>query len=253
MKIAFFDSGAGGLSVLNEAMRILPDEKYVYFADSDNAPYGTKSKSKILRLVNDAVSFIDHKWELKALVLACNTATSIAVKYLRKNYDFPIIGMEPAVKPALQLAKEKEVVVCATDLTLKEDKLGKLVDKLKAKDRVKYLSLQDLVIHAENLAFDDDQVRAYLKGRFREINWEMSGALVLGCTHFLFYKDLIKELIPKDIKIVDGNLGTVNNLKSKVILDNESTRGDIKYYLSKERVAPERFNEYFKILNQEIN
>ena len=121
MKIAFFDSGVGGLSVLQTAIQVLPPQQYIYFADSVNAPYGTKSKKEIKKLMFEAVDFLQTK-NINALVVACNTATSAAIKDLRKQYDFPIIGMEPAVKPAIEKSKKKKIVLFATELTLKEKK-----------------------------------------------------------------------------------------------------------------------------------
>ena len=148
MKIAFFDSGIGGLTVLQEALKILPHEQYIYFADSDNAPYGIRTSQEIRNLVFDAVEFL-IKQDIKALVLACNTATSVAVKELRATYTLPIIGMEPAVKPALKAADNKKTLICATQRTLEEDKLKELIQNLNAESKVEQLSLQNLVIYAE--------------------------------------------------------------------------------------------------------
>src|SRR5947208_158274 len=99
--IAIFDSGIGGLTVLHQALKKLPTENFIYYADSKHVPYGEKSKEEVLEYVLDAAAFLVNK-KIKALVLACNTATSIAAKELRNGYDFPVIGMEPAVKPAVE-------------------------------------------------------------------------------------------------------------------------------------------------------
>ncbi|MGB1243021.1 MAG: glutamate racemase, partial [Chitinophagales bacterium] len=126
MNIAFFDSGVGGISVLKEALTLLPNENYLYFADSKNAPYGVKSSEHIRSLMLDATDFLAQQ-NIKALVVACNTGTSVAIKDLRKKYSFPIIGMEPAIKPALLNDLSKKVLVFATERTLLEDKFHSLV------------------------------------------------------------------------------------------------------------------------------
>ena len=102
MKIAFFDSGIGGLSVLHHALKILPQEQFIFYADEDNVPYGTKSREKVLHFVDDAFNFLIEQG-VGATVVACNTATSVAVKKMREKYSLPIIGLEPALKMALDL------------------------------------------------------------------------------------------------------------------------------------------------------
>ena len=116
MNIGFFDSGIGGLSVLREALAVLPNENYLYYADTDNTPYGTKTRNEV-KLAFKAVEFLTSR-RIKALVIACNAATSASVEDLRKKYDFPIIGMEPAVKPAVtkSLNGGKRVLVCLPPL-----------------------------------------------------------------------------------------------------------------------------------------
>ena len=105
MKIAFFDSGIGGLSVLHHAMRVLPNEQFVFYADEDNVPYGVKTREEVMGFVQQAFDFLVG-CDVKAIVVACNTATSVAVREMRHRYDIPIIGMEPAAKKALDLDGE---------------------------------------------------------------------------------------------------------------------------------------------------
>ncbi|UGU14182.1 glutamate racemase [Sinomicrobium kalidii] len=247
MHIAFFDSGAGGLTVLHEAIKKMPGEHYIYFGDSHNAPYGTKSREEIRELVFKAVDFLTAKG-LKALVLACNTATSAAVAELREKYDFPIIGMEPAVKPAIENSREHKVLVCATDLTLKEEKLNNLVRNLNAGDKVDYLSLQKLVMFAENFEFDGQQVTAYLKEKLAQADWSKYDSIVLGCTHFIFFREQIRRFIPARIRILDGNEGTVNNLMTKIDIRNSPEKKEIQYYISGSRAAAGHFQRYLDYL-----
>jgi len=247
-KIAFFDSGMGGLTVLREAIRLMPNEQYIYFADSENAPYGTKSSAMIKKLVFDAVDFLSEIG-IKALVLACNTATSVAVEDLRKHYAFPIIGMEPAVKPAVESAPHKKTLVCATDKTLAEDSLRILIQNLDAEDQVEQLSLQSLVLFAEKFDFGHARIEAYLKDRFAPINWSEFDSIVLGCTHFPYFKREIAALLPAHVRILDGNVGTVTHLKNRVIPTQNNSPLPIEYFLSGKKADASLFDRYFDLMD----
>lgn len=235
MSIGFFDSGIGGITVLHEALKILPSEDYIYYADTLNAPYGTKSREEVRELVFKAVDFI-VSLGVSAVVIACNTATSVAIEDLRKRYNIPIIGMEPAVKPAVERTggTQKRVLVTATPLTLKEEKLKNLIDRIDNEHIVDLLPLPGLVQFAENFEFRDGIVAEYLLGELSSCDINSYGTIVLGCTHFLFYRNILKKIIPGQIDIIDGNAGTVNHLKS--VLDQKrmltSGRGKIRWYCS---------------------
>jgi len=244
MKIGFFDSGIGGLTVLHEALKILPNESYIYYADSDNVPYGNKSKDEIKKYVFEAVNFLAKK-DLKALVIACNTATSVAIEDLRKSFQFPIIGMEPAVKPAINLNNNKRILVFATELTLKETKFSNLVNQLDKAQKIDFIPLQELVIHAENFNFDKKIIKNYLKEKFSKITLQDYGTIVLGCTHFPYFKNDISELVPEDIQIIDGNKGTVNHLKNILGENIGEGKGNIEFYQSGRWVEKEKFIKYF--------
>jgi glutamate racemase len=231
--IVFFDSGVGGLTVLKDAMRILPNESYVYYSDGENNPYGIKSSDEIKLLVTDAVKFITDAVDLKALVLACNTATSVVVHELRQNYEFPIIGMEPAVKPAAELCDKSRILVCATERTLREEKLERLISGLMIQDRITKLSLQGLVSYAESGIFYDDSVMNYLNEKFKNFEWDKYTAVVLGCTHFIYFKEQISFLIPDEVKVLDGNWGTVQRLKQLIVENKEVGATALKFYESK--------------------
>ena len=212
-RIGFFDSGMGGLTVMHMAMQVYPSAHYIYYADIDNVPYGTKRKKRIKQLVIGASQFLVSK-KIDILVIACNTATSVCIKELRSTFDLPIIGMEPAVKPAVRLLTQpqQKILVCATKLTLKEKKLKDLISDLSASDRTDLLSLQKLVTFGEKGNFKGKKVQKYLRKKFDNIQWASYSAIVLGCTHFLYYKSLIRKMIPKEVAIIDGNEGTVHRL-----------------------------------------
>lgn len=248
-KLAFFDSGLGGLTVLHEALKQMPHEQYIYFADSNNAPYGTQSTAAIKTLVSDAVDFLVQK-DIKALVLACNTATSVVIKDLRQQYSIPIIGMEPAVKPAIELASNKKTLLCATKKTLAENKLKLLIENLNAADKVERLSLQELVSFAENFEFKGLNVRNYLSRSFSKINWAEFDSIVLGCTHFVYFKQIIEQLIPPHIHILDGNKGTVKHLQNTIPLNTNNHTFPIEFFSSKTPMPLTHFAPCFTLLNQ---
>ena len=140
--IGIFDSGMGGISVLGEAIRWLPTENFIYYGDSVNAPYGTKTKRRGHHALSEQIC--DHFIErnVKAIVIACNTATSAAVEYLRQKYThIPVIGIEPALKPAVEHVPEGAVLVLATEMTLKEAKFLDLCDRIANERKVLKLAL----------------------------------------------------------------------------------------------------------------
>ncbi len=232
--IGIFDSGVGGLTVLHSALTEFPEENFIYYADTRHVPYGTKPKEEVRDYIFRAVSFLE-KMNIKALVLACNTATSIAVNELRSSYDFPIIGMEPAVKPAVERTKNKRVLVLATQLTLQEQKFKDLVAKVDNEKIVDFMALPELVELAERFVFDPQVVVPILRDKLSGVSPETFGTVVLGCTHFLFFKKSFRELFSSFADIIDGNEGTVrhlkNTLQSKNLLSNQGS-GHVDYFES---------------------
>lgn len=211
MLIGFFDSGIGGLTVLHEALKVIENADYLYYGDTKNVPYGTKTKAQVKGYVADAADFLINKG-VNVLVVACNTATSVAIEDLRQKYAIPIIGMEPAVKPAVENHKDKRILVTATELSLKEDKLKKLITRLDCEDIVDLLPLPGLVEFAEKLMFDESAVLAYLKEQLSRFEMGDFQTVVLGCTHFIYFKQVFRRLLGPNIDIIDGNRGTVNML-----------------------------------------
>lgn len=246
--IGFFDSGIGGLSVLYESLKILPNENYIYYSDGDNAPYGVRPKEEVRDLVLNAMRFIASKG-VKAIVVACNTATSVAIEDIRRLYDFPVIGMEPAVKPAVMSGSRKRVLVFATELTLKEEKFKNLVARVDTQQMVDYLPLQELVMYAERFDFDERKIISYLQEKLSAFRLEDYGAVVLGCTHFLFFKPMMEKVVPREIAIIDGNLGTIRNLKNKLGDHLNPGPGSISYYLSGKSMEPAHFERFLRYLD----
>jgi len=244
----FFDSGIGGITVLNEAKIMMPLEHYIYFADSDNIPYGTKTSKEIIDMVFDAAEFLD-KFNPKALVLACNTATSVVVNRLREKYNYPVIGMEPAVKPASELCSSGKILLCATEKTLEEEKLDNLIKGLNAEDRTEKVSLQNLVLFAERQDFNSPDLFKYLISKLEDIEWKEYSSIVLGCTHFIYYKEQIRSIVPDHIQIVDGNLGTVKHAKELIVENIESANVNDLFFISKKFSSANILNDYMSYLN----
>ncbi len=236
MKIAFFDSGIGGLSVLHHALKILPQEEFIFYADEDNVPYGTKSREEVLGFVDEAFQFLIAQG-IGAIVVACNTATSVAVKAMREKYSLPIIGMEPALKVALDLFPDRKVLVTATAITITGQKIQRLVKKLRAENLAELRALPRLVEFAERQEFNSAAVEEYLRGELN-YDWGKFSSLVLGCTHFNYFKDTLRKILPAHVKILDGNAGTVNELIRRANLKTARAENlpKIKFYYSGRRV-----------------
>lgn len=241
MYIGFFDSGIGGITVLYEALNLLPNVDYLYYADTQHVPYGIKEKNLVKKYIHEAADFIIRQG-VDALVIACNTATSIAINDLRKEYAIPIIGMEPAVKPAVEICGDRRVIVLATPLTLKEDKFEDLVSKVDSDHIVDSLPLPELVTFAEKFQFNDREIVIYLEDKLSKYNLDHYGTLVLGCTHFVYYKKLLKSIIPGHIDIIDGNLGTIRHLMNLLNINNKREDQNSKYKI--EKIINKKINFY---------
>ncbi len=220
MKIAFFDSGIGGLTVLHHAMKELPEEQFIFFADEDHVPYGVKPKEKVREYVAEAFRYLMQQ-DVKAVVLACNTATSVAAEVMRRRYDIPIIGMEPAAKKAVDTYGDQRVLVTATPITVKGEKMRTLMKSMPKSGLVDLMPLPRLVEFAERQEFQSAQVTKYLRQEFAPFDFSRYSSIVLGCTHFNYFKDTMKELLPPHIRFVDGNEGTVQELIRRLKERNE--------------------------------
>ena len=235
MQIAFFDSGIGGLTVLHQARRKMPPGQSDYYQATrggGNGDYRTLVLSP--SNVQEAVDFIAQQ-DVKALVVACNTATSVAIQALRARYSFPIFGMEPAVKPAVNdTSCTKRILVTATPVTIREEKLQNLLHQVDQHHQVDVLPLPKLVEFAESDMFDDGQAEAYLRQVLAPFDLNRYCTVVLGCTHFNYFKNSFHKILPEDIAMIDGSAGTVNNLyhvlEEQDLLEEQS--GKVQYYTS---------------------
>lgn len=235
MPIGFFDSGVGGLSVLREAVKLMPNEDFIYFGDSINAPYGVKTLEEVKELTNKAVAFLISKGA-KAIAVACNTATSAAVRDLRKMYDMPIVGVEPALKPAVKLNRKGPVIIMATTMTLKEKKFSDLMELYKKEADIIPMPCPGLMEYVEAGNLDGKDLKEYLKEKFKTYNSREIGAVVLGCTHYPFVRETLASIIGEDIPIIDGGFGTSKELKRRIedmgISREEERIGNIQIFNS---------------------
>lgn len=206
--IGVFDSGVGGIGTLAEMMHLLPRESFLFYGDSAHAPYGTKSRTEVLGYVQNVVQELLYR-RVKAVVIACNTATSVAAAELRATYQLPIIGMEPALKPAHELRRGGAILVLATPMTLRLEKFRLLMARYG--EGAVPLPCPGLMELVEQEAFD--QARQYLTDLFAPYDLTKVDAVVLGCTHYVFLRPVLQEILPENVQILDGNLGTARQLR----------------------------------------
>ncbi len=234
--IAVIDSGMGGISVLRKLYKIMPNENYIYFGDSANAPYGIKTIEEIRSLTVEAAERMIERG-VKALVIACNTATSAAASVLRNKYpDLVIIGLEPAIKPAALFKEQPRVLVLATPLTLKAEKFNVLMEKLSDKAEFFKLPAPELVRYIESGNFDSPEEIAYLENILAPYVNNVD-AVVLGCTHFPFAKNTIKRILGGNVQVFNGGEGAARHcrtlLEEKQLL-TDAQEGSISFENSDE-------------------
>ncbi|MDR3598656.1 glutamate racemase [Clostridium sp.] len=232
--IGFFDSGVGGLSVMREAVAIMQNEDFIYFGDSKNAPYGIKTLEEVKKLTLNAVDFLLEK-NVKAIVVACNTATSAAIEEIRDKYrHIPIIGIEPALKPAVKLNREGNIIIMATPMTLRERKFKSLMDKYRDEASIVSLPCAGLVEFIEQGILDGKELESYLREKFKVYLQGKISSIVLGCTHYPFIKKALSNVVGNDVPLIDGGIGTAQELKRKLaekslLSDSEESRKIIIY------------------------
>jgi len=234
--IGFFDSGVGGLSVMKEAINLMPNENFIYFGDSKNAPYGVKESEEVRKLTLEAADFLLRN-NVKAIVVACNTATSAAIDVLRDKYkDTIIIGIEPALKPAVKLNRKGNIIIMATPMTLREKKFKSLMDKYKNNNSIVPLPCAGLVEFIEQGILEGNELEKYLEDKFKPYLNEEIAAIVLGCTHYPFIKETLSKVVGKNVPIIDGGVGTSQELKRKLkeknYLRDDKENGNIVIYNS---------------------
>jgi len=237
--VGIFDSGVGGLSVLAECKRLLPHENFVYLMDKENFPYGSKSDEFIEKRVFALSEKLLNEHSCKAIVVACNTATNVGIQMLRKKYNIPFVGLEPAIKPALETIKDGKVVLLTTPVTIRQKKFQDLLSRFDSKNLI-ILPQRDLASLIEDnintsgtlssvLDFKISSKRQtpaiffdYPEKIYPHIEkiltpYADAKGVVLGCTHYVFINELIERFFlerGKTVQIFDGNIGAAKRLKS---------------------------------------
>ena len=242
LPIGVFDSGIGGISVLAEIIKILPYEEFIYFADTLHAPYGDKPEDVVRAFSIKAAEFLSSIG-IKCLVVACNTATGAAINEIRKMCTFPVVGMEPAVKPAMELDLKGKILVMATLLTLKSKKFNELIRHYKHRSEIVPLPCPGLVEIIEQGHTHGREIEEYLSRLFSSVNKEDISSIVLGCTHYVLIKEEIVKVMGMEISIIDGNYGTARHtmtvLQKEQLLNNAieekpktPLKALVKFYIS---------------------
>ncbi|WP_130736925.1 glutamate racemase [Flavobacterium sp. J27] len=214
--IGLFDSGIGGTSIWKEIHSLLPNENTIYLADSKNAPYGLKSKEEIIELSFKNTEYLLNK-NAKIIVVACNTATTNAIKELRKKYNVPFIGIEPAIKPAANQSKTQTIGILATKGTLNSDLFHEktaLYSNVKIVEQIGH----GLVQLIENGDINSAEMQELLESYLKPMIDQNIDYLVLGCSHYPYLIPQIKKIIPENIKIIDSGEAVAKQTK-KILED----------------------------------
>ncbi len=252
--IGFFDSGIGGVTIWKEVHKVLPNESTIYLADSKNAPYGQKSTDEIIALSVKNTEWLLSK-NVKLIVVACNTATTNAIKYLRSHYDIPFIGIEPAIKPAALLSKTKSIGVLATKGTLSSEVFHKA---LLTHNEVKIINQigHGLVQLIEEGKKDSEEMQELLRLYLQPMIDQNIDHLVLGCTHYPFLIPQIRKILSPSIHIIDSGLAvakqTKNILEKHHLLQKEQSEVTNIFYINQDKNVLEQqiLNNQFLVIEE---
>ncbi len=230
--IGLFDSGIGGTSIWKEIHELLPHENTIYLADSKNAPYGQKSKEEIIQLSYKNTEFL-LKQDCKLIVVACNTATTNAIKELRAKYDIPFIGIEPAIKPAALNSENNSIGILATQGTLTSELFYQTTQKFQNTRIIEQIG-HGLVPLIENGELESLQMKQLLEDYLNPMIEANIDYLVLGCSHYPYLIPQIKKILPKHIKIIDSGEAVARQtkkvLKESVGLNSNTKKGETTFY-----------------------
>jgi len=253
--IGFFDSGVGGLSILLEVQKLLPNENVIFLADQANIPYGGKKKEQLVEFLTDAMKFFLSQ-KVKTVVFACNTATVYTIDEMRERFNLPIIGTVPVIKTISKITKTKKTAVFSTPATAKSGHLKDLIEKFA--DGVEVITeggsnLEELV---ENGNLDNPEIGKVLERHLKPLVKNGVDAIALGCTHYPFLRDKIQKIVGQKVKVVDSGGAVARRLK-EVLTNNKalSSRKEFeKYYTTGDRNRFERVaSELMKRKIRDVN
>lgn len=235
LPIGIFDSGIGGLTVLRHIREQMPSESLIYVADRSYLPYGSKSND-FIRSRALAISEFLLAQPVKAIVVACNTATAVAVQTLRERYDLPILGMEPGVKPAIQLSRNGHIGVLATEGTLDSSKFKILLERHANGSELFIKPCHGWVEHIEAGNHEEPLTAAIIEETLSPLLAKGIDTLVLGCTHYPFLMDSIQKAVGSDVRIIDTGLAVATHLQRRLeendLLTDAATAGDESFWCS---------------------
>ncbi|MAW96390.1 MULTISPECIES: glutamate racemase [unclassified Leeuwenhoekiella] len=231
--IGFFDSGVGGTSIWKEVIHLLPHENSIYLSDSSNAPYGEKSADDILKLsVKNTKKLL--KLNCKLIVVACNTATTNAIDYLRSNFEVPFIGIEPAIKPAALSSKSKAIGILATKGTLSSALFARTSSLYASDLNVIEVIGKGLVERIENGLINTPETRELLQSYLEPMISAKIDYLVLGCSHYPYLIPILREMLPDGVQIIDSGravaVQTQKILELNSLISISEERGNHKLY-----------------------
>lgn len=252
LPIGFFDSGVGGISLLKEAVELMPYENYIYYGDSINVPYGNKTELEIKSLSLSCGDFL-FRQGVKAIVMACNTATSTSVQMMRQLYQIPVISIEPAVKPAIEAAKDGYILVLATPATISQERYNNLLKRLGATEKIINVPLSRMAQMIEKTDLDSPEITENLRENLLPYKGRKIDGIVLGCTHYSFIstqiRETAKELFTGACEIFDGKTGTVRQLKRVLeengLLNIGNDRPIISFQTSGDQSDIELYKKFF--------
>lgn len=253
--IGLFDSGIGGTSIWAAIHDLLPNEDTIYLADSKNAPYGQKSKEEIIALSIKNTEFLLNQ-NAKIIVVACNTATTNAIKELRAKYDVPFIGIEPAIKPAATNSQKHVIGILATQGTLNSELFHQTAEKFHDTKIIEQIG-HGLVPLIENGEMNSKEMNKLLHVYLEPMIAANIDYLVLGCSHYPYLIPQIKRILPKEIKIIDSGEAVARQTKSvlqeKVGLSNEKDKGKTVFYTNSDpKVLKDILNNKYDVISKDF-
>ena len=211
--IGLFDSGIGGLSIYNEIKNSMPNESTIYIADNLNAPYGKKAESEIIQLsIKNTQKLVDLRCKL--IIVACNTATTNAIEVLRKKFNIPIVGIEPAIKPAMLETKSNNIGVLATEKTLSSNLFLQTSDRFSKGINIHEQIGFDLVKIIEENGINEELLIPKLREYIEPMLEKNIDHLVLGCTHYYYLMYLLKKILPNGVKILDSSRAVTKRVRT---------------------------------------
>lgn len=244
--IGFFDSGVGGLSILLEAQKLLPNESIIFLADQKNVPYGGKTKEQLIEFMRKAMEFFISQ-NCKAVVFACNTATVYTIDEMRKEFELPIIGTVPVVKTLANITKTGKTAVFSTPATAESEYLKELIAKFASNVEVKTIGGSNLEELVEKGNLDNPEIEKVLESHLKPLVSDGVDSIALGCTHYPFLRDKVEKIVGPKVMVVDSGGAVARRLRE--VLTNNNALSDEKEF---EKYYTTGDKDKFKVVSEEL-